>query len=82
MDPVDYKALVFAWVTGIVRHAISGVVMYFVAKGVITDEIGNQTIAGIVMLVANLAWSLIEKYRAQVSVQSLRGRLFSRSNNG
>lgn len=50
------------YTTSIIRHLLSGIVGWLVAKDFITGEQGESIIAAIALAVITLAWSLISKY--------------------
>jgi predicted lipid-binding transport protein (Tim44 family) len=72
---IDKKALFMAWVGGLVRHLLTGIVGYFVMKGIITGEQGEMTILSIIGFVGMVVWSLIEKYFNQQTFAALRDKV-------
>lgn len=51
-------------ITGsVVRHALTGIGVYLVSQGWISADDWSQLLAGIVLAVAGLIWSFIEKWK-------------------
>jgi len=50
------------YVAAAVRHLLSSVLVWLIAKGFITEAQGEQIIAAIALTIVTIAWSLINKY--------------------
>ncbi|HMV47028.1 MAG TPA: hypothetical protein PLD20_05810 [Blastocatellia bacterium] len=64
----------FKSVTGsVVRFLLNGLFVWLVAKGVITADQSNGILVWLIGAVAVLAWSLIQKLRAHVKLDTALG---------
>lgn len=65
--------LLKAYAGGIARWALSGVLGHLVAAGIITGDNAAETIVYASGLLAALAWSLYQKYKAQKALDAAKG---------
>ena len=69
------KALLVAWVTGIVRALLSSAFGALAAHGVISEGVGEETIIAVSGFAVNLIWSFWEKRNQNAVVAALKARL-------
>lgn len=62
-----------AWIGGLIRWALTGVLGHFVAAGILSADQAEQTAMWIIASLAVLVWSWIQKFRAQREIERLRG---------
>lgn len=60
--------LVSQFLTAVFRWALQGVFVFFVAKGILTQDQGEAMLIGLVGSLATLAWVLWVKYRDRLKL--------------